>query len=469
MIIVLKIILCSSLLIGIYYWLLQKEKMYQFNRFYLIFSLIISCIVPFISIKTESPKPINRLQTTIEATQQALDLTPKQESFNWINLVWIVYGIITLILLAKVIISIIKIKSIKGEEIIYQNQKVLVTEENISPFSFFNTIYLSNNYLINNKIDSRIFLHEKSHLEQKHSIDLLFIEILKACMWFNPSIYFYKKAIVTNHEFLADESVLKNDFNVKDYQNLILDEIISSKNYNLTHTFNFNNTKKRFIMMNTKKSKITNIKKAISIPILVLAFGLFVQKTYANNIEHIIREAKKEISEPEKSPTPEKVAEAVTKPEVESLTEQETVQNEPIENKNEEKKISDTIRPKSSHNVNTTSETQQNRNANNEEVTLLPQYPGGLNEMRNKVSKSFDGSKIAPNKSKEIYRTDISYTVTEDGSLTDIIASGNNEPFNTETISSFKKANENITWKPAEKDGKPVRYRMRIPLTMSFQ
>jgi len=53
--------------------------------------------------------------------------------------------------------------------------------------------------------------------------------------------------------------------------------------------------------------------------------------------------------------------------------------------------------------------------------------------------------------------------------VTDIKAAGNNELFNNETIMSFKKANENITWKPAEKDGKAVRYRMRIPLTMSFQ
>ncbi|WP_259127727.1 energy transducer TonB [Chryseobacterium ginsenosidimutans] len=68
-----------------------------------------------------------------------------------------------------------------------------------------------------------------------------------------------------------------------------------------------------------------------------------------------------------------------------------------------------------------------------------------------------------------MYKTNLSYTVTEDGSLADIKASGNNELFNNETVSSFKRANENITWKPAEKDGKPVRYRMRIPLTMSFE
>jgi beta-lactamase regulating signal transducer with metallopeptidase domain len=472
MIILLKIILCSSLLIAVYYLFLQKEKMYQFNRFYLLFSLIFSYTVPFISIKTETPKPANRLQTTIEATRQVLDLTPTQESLNWTTIVWIFYGIVTLILLIKGVIAVLKIKTLKGEKIIYQNQPVILTTEDLSPFSFWKTIYLGKNYLINNKIDSRIFLHEKSHLEQKHSIDLLFVEILKIFTWFNPSVYFYKKAIVTNHEFLADESVLKNDFNVKDYQNLILDEIISTQNYNLTHTFNFHNTKKRFIMMNTKKSKFTNIKKAVSIPILVAAFGLFVQKTYANNIEHAIKETQKKLSEPERKSISEPTGENIQQFETTPTIEESITQKEPLKTTNDEKKALDTIRPKSNQNVNATPETSQNRNMNiseNEEVTFVPQYPGGINELRNKISKSFDGSKIAPNKSKEMYRTDLSYTITEDGSLADVKASGSNELFNNETISSFKRANENITWKPAEKDGKPVRYRMRIPLTMSFQ
>lgn len=469
MIILLKIILCSSLLFALYNLFLQKEKMHHFNRFYLIFSLIFSYSAPFISIKTETPKPANRLQTTIEATQQVLDLTPNHQSFNWQNLVWIIYGIVTLLFLMKAIFSVLKIKSLKGEKIIYQNQNILITKENVSPFSFWKTIYLGKNYLINNKIDSRIFLHEKSHLEQKHSIDLLFIEVLKIFTWFNPSIYFYKKAIVTNHEFLADESVLKNDFNVKDYQNLILQEIISSQNYNLTHTFNFKNTKKRFIMMNTKKSKMTNLKKAISIPILMLAFGLFVQKTYAHTIEKVIKGTQKKIYEPEKKSVLEAIAEATqeSKPIEETATEKE-----PLTTAIEEKKVSDTIRPKEGKNTNqnqTTAQQTTNENVTKDDVTLLPQYPGGINELRTKISKSFDGSKINSSKTKEMYRTDLTYTITEDGSVADIKAAGNNELFNAETIASFKRANENITWKPAEKDGKPARYRMRIPLTMSFE
>ncbi|WP_336717206.1 M56 family metallopeptidase [Chryseobacterium mucoviscidosis] len=456
MMIVLKIILCSSLLLTVYYVFLQKEKMYGFNRFYLLFSLVFSYIVPFISIQSEAQKPLNRLQKTIEATQQVMDITPKQESFNWMNLIWILYGIVTLIFLTRTIISYLKIKNLKGEKMIYQNQNIIITNEPISPFSFWNTIYLGKNYLIDNKIDSRIFLHEKSHLEQKHSIDIIIVEIIKAFTWFNPSVYFYKKAMITNHEFLADESVLKNDFTIKDYQNLILEEIISSQNYNLTHTFNFKNTKKRFIMMNAKKSKITDLKKVISIPVLLIAFGLFVQKTYATPMEKMIEKTQETISEPVKKQIAESNEPITDDVKNESLNPESGITEQLSENMIDEGVVQDTIRPKEGKNM-----------ATKDEATLLPQYPGGINEMRNKMAKAFDASKM--NLGKETYRTEINYTVLEDGNIADVKASGNNEAFNAEAVISFKKANENIVWKPAEKDGKPVRYSMRIPLIMSFQ
>jgi len=462
------------MLLAVYYLLLQKEKMYRFNRFYLMFSILFSYTVPFISIQSENLKPSNRIQTTFETTQQALDITPGQENFNLINWIWIIYGTVTLIFLIRMIKSFIAIKNMKGRRVKYQNQNILITKECTSPFSFWNTIYLGQNYLRDNKIDPRIFLHEKSHLEQKHSVDVIIIEILKAFTWFNPSIFFYQKAIITNHEFLADEAVLKKNFNVKDYQHLILDEIISTKNHNLIHTFNFTNTKKRFIMMNTKKSKLTNLKKVICIPALMITFGLFVQKTYANPIEKMVEETQKRISEPVKNVISESES-TLNNTENEFSDHQSETQERLITSRNEDRVVQDTIRPKESENTVNKNKTAQNTINQTDtplaqnEATSLPQYPGGINEMRDKMLKVFDAAKLDPGKNNEVYKTELSYIIAEDGSITNIKAMGNNEAFNMETIVSFKKANENITWKPAKKDGKPAPYKMRIPLTMSFE
>ncbi len=475
MITLFKIILCSTLLIVFYYSFLQKEKMYRFNRIYLLFSLLLSCTVPFISISTESPKPTNRIQTAFDTTQQILDLTPVQNDFNLINLIWIIYGIITFIFLSRMTVSFLKIKNLKGEKIIYQNQELLVTEKNIPPFSFWNTIYLGRSYFIDQQMDDRIFLHEKSHLEQKHSIDLMMVEIVKAFTWFNPAVYFYKKAIRINHEFLADESVLKNHFNVKDYQNLILDEIISSQDYNLTHTFNFNNTKKRFIMMNTKKSKWAPVKKAISISALLIAFGLFAEKTYAHPIEKMIQETQEKISGSDLSPAVQIQEDNSTEAIKYDRPEAPEIPEELTGNTTEEKKIQDTIRPKEGKNTNSDRQSvsgtthEAMNNSLQDEPTVLPQFPGGINEMRTRVSKSFDGSKLEAGKPKGLLKADILYTVNANGNVVNVKVAGNNESFNNEALISFKKANENVIWKPAEKDGRPVNYAMRLPLTMSFE
>jgi len=287
--IILKIILCSSIFIAVYYLFLEKERMHRFNRLYLLSSLLLSYTIPFVTITLPSQKPAATPQLIIEETAQQLVFIPQeQESFNWMNVVWGIYIIVTLFLLLKSLFSLLALKRISGEKYRYQGQNVIVTKENLSPFSFWNTIYMGENYMNNNVIDPRIFIHEKTHIEQKHSADLLFLDILKIFTWFNPILFLYKKAVITNHEFLADGAVMKDNYNIKEYQHLILEEILSHQNPPLTHSFNFNNTKKRFIMMNTKKSKFSLLKKAMGITVLISTLALFSERTYAGNSSQVL-------------------------------------------------------------------------------------------------------------------------------------------------------------------------------------
>ena len=171
----------------------------------------------------------------------------------------------------------------KGRKIIYNNRTVVLLNQEIAPFSFLNTIYLSASYYKDGKIDERIFLHEEIHIKQKHSFDVLFIEVLKAFSWFNPFIYFYKNVIVTNHEFLADEGVILKNKGIKIYQELILNEVLKQQNFKLTHQFNFNNTKKRFIMMTKTNSKFAEAKKYLAIPAFAFLAVFFAERVSANN------------------------------------------------------------------------------------------------------------------------------------------------------------------------------------------
>jgi hypothetical protein len=109
--IILKIILCSSIFIGIYYLFLEREKMYRFNRFYLLFSLIFSYVIPFISITIQLPEPENKSQILFEDTaQQIILIQHEQDSFNWMTLIWMIYGAITLSFLIRSMLSIRAVK-----------------------------------------------------------------------------------------------------------------------------------------------------------------------------------------------------------------------------------------------------------------------------------------------------------------------------------------------------------------------
>lgn len=288
-IILLKIIVCSGVLLGLYYLFLAKEKTFIFNRFYLIFSLIFSLCIPFATIETNQVK--KEIPATViveEAGQPILEdpVNTANESIDYQSILLSTSFVITVFLLLKVVYSILKIKRLKGKNIIYQNRKVILLEKDLAPFSFWNTIYLSENYFKDSKIDDVIFLHEEIHIKQKHSADILFVEILKAIFWFSPVVYFYKKAMINNHEFIADESVIVQSKNVKNYQELILQEILKQQNLPLIHQFNFNNTKKRFIMMTKKNSKFANAKKYLAIPIFIIAGFAFAERTQSDSINN---------------------------------------------------------------------------------------------------------------------------------------------------------------------------------------
>lgn len=470
--IILKIILCSSLLIALYYLFLEKEKMHQFNRFYLIFSLVLSYVIPFITITTEFPKHSNNPQLLFEeTTQQIVILSSQQEGFNWMNIIWIVYGMVTLILLTKGIVSFLKIKNLKGKEINYQGQRIIITEKKLSPFSFWKTIYLGKNYFKNNEIDSRIFLHEKGHLKQKHSIDLLLIELFKIFTWFNPALYFYKKAMVTNHEFLADEYVLKSNYSTKDYQKLILQEIISSQNYDLTHTFNFNNTKKRFIMMNTKKSNLTGLKKMVSIPLFIAIFGLFVQKSYANTSSLNVKTIDKETSNLEDISATKLFSESIKQDELNTKTEVKR-------STNDEKIIADTIRPKKKNNakINNTEKQKSEQYVNNPSPPptiasskdfINAEYPEGMDTFRKKVGSNFNGSVLKGNEGW--IKSMVSVNLDENGKVTHVSATGDNTVFNNEITRTIIAVNKETIWKPATRNGKPEASVFKLPVTMRFE
>jgi beta-lactamase regulating signal transducer with metallopeptidase domain len=223
-----KSTLSLLVLLAIYHLILEKEKMHQFNRFYLLFCLVFSFVIPFISIEiidesvsalTHTNKGITA-NATMTIVPETLDYTP--------IIIWSLYCIVTSLLLFRFVRNILRITSRThfNTVINYKNGKLVLLKEKTLPHTFWNTIFINETEYRNRKIEEELYTHELIHVTQKHTLDVLLIEIVKTLFWFNPIFIFYKKAIQLNHEFLADEKVVNSFNNVPFYQSLLLSKAV---------------------------------------------------------------------------------------------------------------------------------------------------------------------------------------------------------------------------------------------------
>jgi hypothetical protein len=212
-------------------------------------------------------------------------MTIIEDSRNyWLFSLWALYAIVTSVLIIRFTRNILKLTSrIKSNPAVdYKNSKLVLLKEKILPHTFLDTIFINETDYHNRKIEAELYTHELIHVTQKHTLDILFIEILKMLFWFNPVFIFYKKAIQLNHEFLADEKVVKSYNNVPFYQNLLLSVSNANSSYYLASNLNYSITKKRLIMMTTTTSTSRALlKKTILIPILSGLVFVVCTKTIA--------------------------------------------------------------------------------------------------------------------------------------------------------------------------------------------
>ena len=298
-----KFILCSGFLYSFYKLFLERESMYKINRFYLLFSLIFSLIAPLYKIDL----PITATETNISPELLAFlmqnpELLQQEKGINFGDILTVIYILVGVIFLVRFIYNLyelmFKIKTeekIKDQEITY----ILDLDSN-QPYSFWKYIFIPKKQL--KSLHQNLIDHEKAHCIQKHSLDILLIEIFQILFWFNPLIYFYKKSIKLNHEFLADEYVLKRNSDLKTYQHQILDCIATQNPSMMASNFNFILTKKRLLMMtkNTSKRKVKILSFA-SLPFILSAFVLFSQKSFAQEVEKKAQKVEQVLEKPVQS------------------------------------------------------------------------------------------------------------------------------------------------------------------------
>ena len=272
-----KTTVCLFTLYGFYHFFLQDQKIFLFNRVYLIFSLVFSIIISLVVIPVKFNNALTGICDKIPTItgnfingNAIIKSTYSILTFQYI--LFSFYIVITSILLIRFALNIFKLlsKIKKNKKIDYQKTPLVLISESSLPYSFFRFIFVNRSDYENGKVERELLAHEEAHCLQYHSIDIVIIELINVFLWFNPAIWLFKKAILLNHEFLADYSVLST-FRLDDYKNTLLKLVLRNNSSYLASNFNYSLTKKRLKMMNKKTIKNWSvIRKLSTIPLFIL-------------------------------------------------------------------------------------------------------------------------------------------------------------------------------------------------------
>ncbi|SFU18256.1 Signal transducer regulating beta-lactamase production, contains metallopeptidase domain [Algoriphagus locisalis] len=303
----LKSIACLLLLLLVHRVLLQREVLHRFNRFFLLFSVVASFLIPLYTIEVPQeiafsatevisepgvieadPSDLITEPVTFEATSQDLNqeqvfAAMPESQFNWEYLLFGLYGLISLVFLFRFArnIKVLVNKIQRNIKIKYRGQTLVLLKEESLPFSFLKYIFVAESDLEDGKFTDAVFAHESTHIQEKHSWDNLFIEALLVPFWFHPGLHWAKASIKLNHEFIADQIALRST-PLEKYESQLLAMMLSEQKYGLASSLNFSLTKKRFEMMKRKsKNSSTWIKVIALVPILGALVYFFSERVAA--------------------------------------------------------------------------------------------------------------------------------------------------------------------------------------------
>ena len=278
-----QIFVFQVLFLAVYDLFLKKETFFNLNRLYLLITPILGFILPFVSLGFIQQRIPQEYIIQLPAVVIGGGVSEMVSSGNnwWIpnfTALWIFGMVLSALLLCVKFYKIIKLKFTANTQKFPKFKLVTLPKTDIA-FSFFNSIFLGENISEENK--ASIIAHEKIHIEQKHSLDLLFFEMLRIVFWFNPMIYLFQNRIATLHEYIADAKVtIQKD--IKQYYQSLLSEVFQTEKISFINTF-FNQSliKKRIIMLQKSKStKTAQFKYLLLLPIIC---GMLVYTACSND------------------------------------------------------------------------------------------------------------------------------------------------------------------------------------------
>lgn len=275
---------CASLLVffGIYWFFLRREKIFEFNRFFLLIALVISLILPLISIPVHINAAPLHTYTQIFIPEVSESYSPVTNDFSPLfksrksgisSLMSVIYatGVILFLLRFLININSILIQIKKSDRIRFKKYSIVLINAKKNPYCFFRYVFLNKDDYLVGRIENDILRHELKHIEQLHTIDIILLELVKILSWYNPVCLLYDKAIRINHEYMADNAVIAGNKDIKGYIEKLVNFVPVPRAEQVSTGYSDSNVKSRILMM----AKTASGKNGIRLTLVTISIFVF--------------------------------------------------------------------------------------------------------------------------------------------------------------------------------------------------
>lgn len=442
---ILKSSVCLAAFYLFYRLLMARETFHRFNRFALLGILLLSCLLPLIEVNVKQEPEVRQTMLTLEQLLMMADAESsatvgavEEATVTWVQMALLAYLSGILFFAFRNACSLMRLlmllKSGSRQHVdCYlpgrrEHVTLIVHNKEVAPFSWMKYIVISRKDLEEN--GREILIHELAHIRNRHSLDLLVADVCVFFQWFNPASWLMKQELQNIHEYEADEAVIEEGVDAKQYQLLLIKKAVGTRLYSMANSFNHSKLKKRITMMlKEKSSPWACLKYLYVLPVAAVAVTAFARPEVSEKVEEISAVKVNDLA----AIVETKVAESVG-----DTTKPAGVTYVPVE-VNEKLKGTPVLTV----------------------VEQMPAYPGGMAALMEYFKENMRYPASAKERGLQ-GRVTVQFVVDKDGSIKEpkVIRSIDQE-LDEEALRLVKSMSK---WEPGRQNGEPVAVKFAVPV-----
>jgi beta-lactamase regulating signal transducer with metallopeptidase domain len=268
-----------------YRLLLSRETFHRVNRAVLLLTAVASFVLPLCVVTVHKTVVLSQAPTALVTADLGAVSIAETETPLWQTAVFAVFVAGALVTLGHTLVGIVKVWRLISHSEQHREADgvvVCVTDRDVSPFSFYRYIVLSRSDYGTPPLEGQgmvaILAHERGHIRQRHTLDLLLVDTLTALQWFNPAMWMLRQDLRAIHEYEADAAVLSQGINMRQYQYLLSQKAVRACGYSVANGISHSTLKNRITMMltNKKSTRMSWLKLLALLPIVGITLALVV-------------------------------------------------------------------------------------------------------------------------------------------------------------------------------------------------